>query len=311
MTPDRLRAMETGRQGERPAVLRVAAAAVMISFSAVFVKIVHVSPTTAGFYRVFFGGVILLALVAIRRERIWLNTRWFLEAAACAAFFVLDLLAWHQSIHYIGPGLATILANFQVFCLALFGVAVLGERMTLQLALSIPLAVGGLFMLVGLRAVPPGAHEMTGVGLALFAALCYTGFLLTLRRLQSMQNPLSAAANLAVVWLVSSALIAVYLPLSGDTFVIPDRLSLFSLLGYAVFSQVIGWILITGSLPAIRASLAGLLLLLQPSLAFVWDVLFFGKQTTLLNLIGAAATLTAIYVGATARDPRPYRRAVH
>jgi len=304
MTPDRQRGMGTGMHSERPAVLRVAAAAVMISFSAVFVKIVHVSPTAAGFYRVFFGGVILLALVVIRRERIWLHTRWFLEAVACAVFFVLDLLAWHQSIHYIGPGLATILANFQVFCLALFGVTVLGERMTLQLALSIPMAVGGLFMLVGLQTAPPGPSELTGVGLALFAALCYTGFLLTLRRLQSMPSPLSPTANLAAVCLVSSALIAVYLSLSGDSFVIPDRLSLFSLLGYAVCSQVIGWILITGSLPAIRASLAGLLLLLQPSLAFVWDVLFFGKQTTAINLIGAAATLTAIYVGTTARTPR-------
>ena len=85
-------------------------------------------------------------------------------------------------------------------------------------------------------------------------------------------------------------------------------MSLASLLGYAVFSQVIGWVLITGSLPRIRASLAGLLLLLQPSLAFVWDVLFFDKQTTLFNWVGAAVTLAAIHVGATAGTPRPSPR---
>ena len=75
-------------------------------------------------------------------------------------------------------------------------------------------------------------------------------------------------------------------------------------MAYALFSQVIGWVLITHSLPRVRASLAGLLLLLQPALAFVWDILFFSKETTALNLIGAAVTLTAIYIGATGRAPR-------
>ena len=289
--------------GERSAAVRVAFAAAIISSSAVFVKIVHVGPIVSGFYRVFFGGLILLALAGWKGERLWKDRRWFFEAVACSVFFVLDLLAWHQSILYIGPGLATILANFQVFCLALFGVAVLGERLTLRLALSIPLAVGGLFMLLGRRADTLSPHELTGIVLGLLAAVLYTGFLLTLRRLQSRENPLSAKANLSVVCLISSVIIGSYILWSGDSFIIPDRMSLVNLVAYAVFSQVIGWIIITGSLPAIRASLAGLLLLLQPSLAFLWDVLFFGKQTTWLNLVGAAVTLTAIYVGATRRAP--------
>ncbi len=296
--------------GEGPAAARVALAATLISFSAVFVKIVHVGPVTSGFYRVLFGGLILLGLARFRRERIWKSLRWFMESVLCALFFVLDLLVWHQSIFYIGPGLATILANFQVFCLALFGVAVLGERLTLRLLLSIPLAVGGLFALVGVAGDPLTPDEKTGICLGLTAAVCYTGFLVTLRRLVSMPDPLPPAASLAVVCLVSTALIAACILWTGGSFAIPDAMSLSSLMGYAVFSQVIGWVLITGSLPRIRASLAGLLLLLQPSLAFVWDVLFFDKQTTLFNWAGAAVTLAAIYVGATARalrssPPRP------
>ena len=294
--------------GEQSAAARVALAASMISFSAVFVKIVHVGPIISGFYRVFFGGLILSAVVAVRRERIWKNRSWFMQAAACALFFVLDLLVWHHSIMYVGPGLATILANFQVFCLGLFGIAVFGERLSLRLILSIPLAVGGLFMLVGLNSTPMGKHEWTGIWLGLSAAVFYSAFLLTLRRLQTLKNPLTATANLSVVCLVSAVLIGAYIVWEGDSFQIPDALSLAGLLSYALCSQVIGWILITGSLPKIRASLAGLLLLLQPALAFVWDVMFFGKQTTSVNWVGAVVTLVAIYVGATARGAGPARK---
>ena len=43
-------------------LILLALGASMISFSGVWVKLAHVGPTAAGFYRTFFGGVILLAL---------------------------------------------------------------------------------------------------------------------------------------------------------------------------------------------------------------------------------------------------------
>ena len=54
------RSREAALTGERSAVLTLALAATMISFSAVFVKIVHMGPIVSGFYRVFFGGLILI-----------------------------------------------------------------------------------------------------------------------------------------------------------------------------------------------------------------------------------------------------------
>ena len=41
---------------------------------------------------------------------------------AAGVFFSLDLWFWHRSIIYIGPGLSTLLANFQVFILMLVGI---------------------------------------------------------------------------------------------------------------------------------------------------------------------------------------------
>ena len=73
-----------------------------------------------------------------------------------------------------------------------------------------------------------------------------------------------------------------------------------ALLALGGFSQVAGWLLITNALPKMRASLSGLILLLQPALAFVWDVLLFQRPTTALNWTGVGLALAAIYLGLTA-----------
>jgi drug/metabolite transporter (DMT)-like permease len=91
---------------------------------------------------------------------------------------------------------------------------------------------------------------------------------------------------------------------NGDSFAIPDLKSLSALMSLGLFSQTIGWLLIAGALPKIQASFTGLILLLQPSLSFVWDVVFFNRPTDLLNWTGVLLTLTAIYMGLTAKKSR-------
>jgi drug/metabolite transporter (DMT)-like permease len=44
------------------------------------------------------------------------------------------------------------------------------------------------------------------------------------------------------------------------------------------------------------------MLLLQPSLAFVWDVLFFDRPTDIADVLGAAMALGAIYLGTGGKD---------
>ena len=105
--------------------------AFLISFSGVWVKIAHTGPTVSAFYRVLIGGLVLLLIVKIKKEPLWNSLSNFLLSILCGFIFALDLFVWHKSILYIGPGLATILANFQVFFLALYGMAILKEKISL------------------------------------------------------------------------------------------------------------------------------------------------------------------------------------
>jgi len=290
---------------QTPPWLQLTVGAILISFSGVYVKIAHVTPVVAGFYRMLFGGSALLLLVLLRRELRFKGGPYIWYGLFCSFWLAVDLILWHFSIHVNGPGLATILANFQVFFMALAGVFFLGEKVSLKLAISIPLALLGLFLVVGLQWERLGGDYKLGVYAGLIAAVCYTLFLLSLRKIQSLEDPLSTSANLTVISFLTAAFLAGDIWRQGGSFHIPDTQSALALVVYGITSQAIGWLIITRALPKIRASLVGMILLLQPALAFVWDVLFFARATTLVNLVGITITLAAIYLGVSAKPASP------
>src|SRR6056297_1963711 len=102
---------------ENKAAIQVAVGAIMVSFSAVFVKLSTVQPTMDAFYRMLFGGAILFLMALLRRESLWVDKKSFFFACLAGALFACDLSLWHKSILFIGPGLATIILNLQVFVL--------------------------------------------------------------------------------------------------------------------------------------------------------------------------------------------------
>jgi drug/metabolite transporter (DMT)-like permease len=278
-------------------VAQVAAGAAMISFSAVFVKLAHVGPTMAGFYRVLFGGVVLLAVVWIKGDRVLGGLRDGFLGLGAGFFFTMDLAFWHRSIHLVGPGLATLLANCQVFFLAAYGILFLRERPNWRFFVSVPVAMAGLYLIVGVRWDRLTADYRVGVILGLVAGLCYAGYLISLRRLKSGSSPPSSLASMANVSLFTALLMGLTGWVQQEGFAIPDIQSWGALLGYALICQVLGWVVITAGLLKVDASRVGLILLLQPTLAFLWDVVFFARPTTLPDIAGACLTLGSIYLG--------------
>ncbi|NTV34763.1 MAG: DMT family transporter [Deltaproteobacteria bacterium] len=280
--------------------LQMTAGAVMLSFSAVFVKWAHVGPTASGFYRMFFGALILLGAVLIRKERLFHGSHHLKIVFICGLLFALDITLWHRSIHFIGPGLATLMANFQVFFLALFGMTILKEKSNWKFFVAVPTAVFGLYLIVAPNWKAMGDEYRAGVVLALVAAISYAGYILVLRNFQSKFS-VSAFSTIGLIALITSAVLALEALVINESLVIPDLQSWVALLGYGLFSQVLAWVLISNGLPKIEASRAGLILLLQPTFSFVWDILFFNRPTTWLEVLGALMALFAIYMGVTAK----------
>lgn len=298
--------IRSGISSPLPALL---VGAVLISFSGVWVKIAHVAPAVSAFYRVFIGGAVLLVLAWRRGELKRPGLRHLLLGLLCGLLFAGDLICYHYSIRFVGPGLGTILPNFQVFILGGVGILFLGERVGPLYFLSVPLAFFGLFMIVGLDWSSLETSYRAGVYFGLAAGVCYAAYLLSLRKLQADQAGASLFYVIGMVSLATAFFLAGEVLRTGEGLGIPDVQSLLALMALGLFSQVVGWIFITNALPKIRTSLSGLVLLLQPALAFVWDVLFFGRTTSLINWLGVATALGAIYLGTIGKKNKKNRSA--
>jgi len=273
----------------------------LISFSAVFVKLAQVGPTVAGVYRVLFGALVLLPIIIVRREKLFPAWRPVLLAAGCGLLFAIDLSCWHRAIHSLGPGLATIIGNFQVFFLAAVGIFIFKDKINRSYLLAVPMAMLGLFLLVGLDWAELGQDYKFGLVLALLTALTYALFVLLLRKTRTVTPGLSTLGILFVLSVVSAGGMGLAALVGGESFDIPDVRSWAALLGYGVISQVIGWLLILEAIPRVKTSQIGLILLLQPTLTFIWDMVLFGRPTTAIELTGAVIALGAIYLGSLKR----------
>lgn len=287
----------------RGALWRMAAGAALISTTSIFVRWAHVGPTESAFWRMFLGGAMLLVLLAVRRQLRgieWRDWAWLILPAFA---FGADLFVWHRSIEYIGPGLATLVANFQVFILALVGVLFHRERLSPLFLFGLILAIIGLWLLVGMDWGSFTPQFRLGVWLGLSSGAAYAVYLLSLRRAQLVRPALTPMRALCLNSLLCAAMLAAAVVAEHGSFAIPDGETWAALLGLGLFGQVLGWVLIASAMPRLPASLVGLLLLLQPALSFVLDVILFSRQTSALDWIGLALSLLGIFVGSVRRRP--------
>lgn len=272
--------------------------AALISLSPVWVQLVDVPPSTSGFYRVLFGSIALVIYLLVTRKRMTLSKRMWIMLTLAAFFFALDLWFWHRSIYYIGPGLSTLLANFQVFIMMIAGVVMLKQMPRPVQVLAVPLALLGLGLIVGFDwSDLPGDYRL-GVIFGLLTATAYAGYLLSLRQARQGSPYRVPTREMAVISIICTVMMAASVLGEGESLAINNYPDIGWLIAYGVLSHSLGGLFIASSLPQVTAAEAGLALLLQPTLSFVWDVLFFHRPMTSLELLGAFVALVAIYLGA-------------
>lgn len=273
---------------------------VCISFAPIFVKLAALPPDSAGFYRMLFAGLSLFLLMLLRRESLQMakRARWFLLGSGI--FLAIDFMCWHRSIALLGPGLSTLLANFQVFFTALFTWIILKQKISRLFFLSVVMALIGLQLITGADWSQVGRDYLWGIFFGLLAGVFYSGYILLVK--DAMDGPsVKSVPAMLLVAVASSSFLAMVTPLGGASFVIPNSASFLAILAAGVVSTTIGWSLLSSAIQYIPATLAGLILLLQPTLALIWDVLLFDKPMGLMELVGILIILIAIFIGSLRR----------
>lgn len=277
--------------------------ALAIAFSAILVRLADVSPSTAAVFRCAYAVPLLVALAAYETRRYGPRPgrdRWI--GVAAGVLFSADLIFWHHSIADVGAGLATVLGNLQVVLVAFAAWAVLGERPDRRIVLAVPVVFAGAVMISGvLESGGYGRDPVRGTVFGLLTTLAYAGFILVLRQVnRDLRRPagplLDATATAAVVSIAAGAVV-------GDVDLVPSWPSHGWLALLAVTSQVLGWLLISVSLPRLPAALTSVLLLVQPVGSVALAIVILGEDPSALQLAGTAVVLAGICL-ATVTLPR-------
>ena len=280
-------------------VWRLVIGASIVSFAPILVRATDVPPTTSAFYRMLLGGFAVGLLALLTRRPLRLESRLARGLVLAGFAFAFDLFFWHRSIFIVGPGLATLLAGFQVFVMAIAGVLVFGERLRWQLVIAIPTAFLGVALIIGFDWGALDATYRLGVLFGLATAVCYSATLLLMRWAQSnTTNANFPVVEVAWMSLACAALLCTIAIINEESLLVTDTRQALLLVAYASVSQI-GWVVIVSGLNRVPVALAGLVLLMEPTLAYIWDIVIFSLPTTIVQGFGAVMAIAAIYLGST------------
>ena len=280
-----------------------AGGAFVIAFSAILVRLADVSPSTAAVFRCAYALPLLAALAMIERRRHGSRTSRERSVALLAGvFFAADLTFWHHSIAAVGAGLATVLGNVQVVLVGVIAWVALGERPHRRSAQAVPVVLLGVVLISG--ALGSGAYgddPLLGTVYGLLTALTYAIFILLLRRAGAdARRPAGPLFDASLSSAVFAALAGVAL---GDVDFAPALESQAWLVTLALSSQVLGWLLISVSLPRLPALLTAITLTLQPVGSVLLSVVLLSEDPSAVQLAGVAIVIAGIVL-ATAQARR-------
>jgi drug/metabolite transporter (DMT)-like permease len=289
----------------RRALAFAVAGALTIAWSSILVEWADVSPETAAIFRCVYA-LPLLYLLAVREDRRFgdRDPRSRRLAAAAGVFFAADLIFWHHAIADVGAGLATVLGNLQVAFVPLVAWLVLKEHPSRRVLATLPVVLIGVVLVSGaLESTAFGDNPTRGAVFGLLTGAAYAGFILTLRAGSAdLRRPAGPLFDATAVSAVAAAIVGALL---GRADFVPSWPEHGWLVLLALSSQVLGWMLISTSLPRLPAAITSILLTIQPVGSMILGALLLGEDASALQLLGVVFILTGLVAVASTRGRAP------
>jgi drug/metabolite transporter (DMT)-like permease len=271
--------------------------AFLISFSPIFVSLSDLQPTVSAFYRVFIGSIFLALIVALNYQRYsdkFLFNRYLILACF---FFALDLWFWHRSILYIGPGMSTLIVNFQIFIIPFLSYFIFNLIPNRYQILAIFLGAFGLYITLGYGGSFSSEDIRLGLIFGILTAFAYSAYILSLKKNDLEDSDrISPVISLLCISAISAIILFIVIKFEGGSLAINSTQNLSSMLAYGIMSHVFGWYMIILGLKTITATTAGIILISQPIFSLIWEYLIFSRVTNSTEIIGISVVIIAMIV---------------
>jgi drug/metabolite transporter (DMT)-like permease len=278
----------------------------VISFSAILVRLSGVSPDTSAFFRALYAIPALLVLWLLFGAR-GRSRKLQVLAFAAGIFLGLDLAIWHRTIHWIGAGLATVMGNTQVIFVGIAAWLFHNERPRPSVLFGAPVAFLGMVLVSGLgRPDAYGERPLLGAFFGLLTGLAYAAFLVVFRRsTRKGESPFTAFFVATIGTAVASGLVGAA---GGNLDLSWSWPAHGWLIALAMGSQVVGWLLIAYALPRLPAVETSIMLLIQPMATVLWGYLLFTEDLSTVQWLGVVLVLSGVALPAAASAQASSRR---
>ena len=265
-----------------------------LAFGPWLVRLADVGPLASAFWRQALAVPFLLALAFVVRAPggkpagFAGTTLGIVGLTALAGFaFAADLSVWHLGIMRTTLANSTLLANAATFMLPLYGLLVLGQKLSRPQWWALASAAAGVTLLLG-RSAELSPRHFAGDLLCLSAAVFYTIYLIAIEK---VRGTLQAMPALALASLASALALA---PLAASGVFWPQDWT--PVLGLAIGSQVVGQGLIVYAVRHLSPLVVGLSLLVQPAISAMIGAWRFGEVPGSLEMVGALMVVAALVI---------------
>ncbi len=262
-----------------------------ISWSAILVKIADISGLSSGFYRMFFGALVLLPFWLIYRKPIN-SVRGLKVAMLCGLFFALDIALWNTSIMMSKASVSTLLANLAPVWVGLGAIFLLKEKPKSIFWIGTAISLAGVVIIVGYSALFSSTINMGNI-LAIAASMFYGAYLLTVRKGRNSMDTF----NFTMISMIASVIVmALLMLLRGESFGNYEAKTWWALIALGVVPQVLGWLAINQALGHIKPTIASVSLLSQTVFTALFSIPILGELLSWQEIIGAAIVLGGVYL---------------
>lgn len=254
-----------------------------------FVLVSGVSVIEVVFWRCVIGGLTLLLVCALLGYlRLDLLTWAKLGLAMLSGVAIVgNWLLLFESYSRASIAISTAVYNVQPFMLVMLAAVFLGEKITVQKLAWLSMAFLGMLAIVTAHGdEPTGDDYLTGIALALGAALLYAIAALIIKRLKEVPPHL-----MALIQVTTGALLLAPMMPWNSLSATPNAWAALVTLG--VVHTGLMYVLLYGAIQKLPTAITGALSFIYPIAAIFVDWIAFGHRLGWLQWLGVAAILLA------------------
>lgn len=248
------------------------------------------NPDSVLFFRYLLAIPLLGVMIRARGRTFRLRRSELPPLVAMGLLVGVSSLTLFQSYNYMDAGIASTLLFVYPMMVALIMASVFREKLTLQTALCIVLALSGIGLLY--KSADGSTLSLTGTALVMVSALSYAIYIVGINR-----SSLREVATLKVTFYVLLFGLTLFIGrlLYAGGICLPNRWYLWgNLLALAVFPTAISFLCTTSAIQYIGSTPTAILGALEPVTAILFGITVFSERLTLREILGLTLIITAV-----------------